>query len=135
MPASSVPDYPRLRARLETFYSASASGDVETAYAIHPPYIRARVSLDEFKREREDPGGQRFSIHAVVPCVCGTISFPPEYVPTERALRCVLLVEGSMVRKDGSEERFRHLNTWERIEGEWYFLIPVEGEQCPRPNP
>lgn len=135
MPASSIPDYPRLRARLETLHTAVSSGDLETAYAIHPPYIRARLSLDEYKQEREDPGNRRFSIHAVVPCVCATVSFPPEYAPTQKALRCVLLVEGSIVRKDGSEERFRYLNTWERIEGEWYFLIPGEGEECPRPNP
>ncbi len=136
--AEAVPDYPRLRARIETLVAAMASGDDETAYGIHAPVLRAGLSLDEFKRGRDDPDGERIgpvqmTIHAVTPCFCGEVSYPPDLGPTGKVLRCVLLIDGSAIT-NGREERSQALMAWEHIEGEWYFLLVEEGDACPRPN-
>ncbi len=138
-PAEAVPDYPRLRARIDAFVAATTSGDSETAYEIHAPIMRAQLSLDEFKRDREDGGSERSGpvqmiIHAVTPCACGEVSYPPELVRTTNVLRCLLLIDGSVVT-NGAAERSRFFMVWEHIGGEWYYLLAEEGgDECPRPN-
>lgn len=133
-PAHAVPDYSRLRARIDAYGAALTSGDDETAYAIHTPSIRAGFSLDEFKREREDlrrAGPVQIIFHAVTPCVCGEFSYPRDVVPTERALRCVLLIDASSRQGTEIERRSKFLMTWEHIAGDWYYLIVLEGDACP----
>ncbi len=152
VPANATPDDARLRARLEVLYAAWASGDDETAYAVFTPLKRARLSLEEYKRGREDarradPGleGGRVTLHAVTQCGCGDKKIPDDiYVvlgapsdwPAQQVLRCVLLVDGSFIARDGGEERAKFLMVWEQFgDGEWYYFLIEDGEQCPRPNP
>ncbi len=132
-----APDPPRLRARVEALHAAWASDDDETAYGMFTPSMRAMVSLTDYRRERDDarrehprPPG-RVVIHSVTPCVCGSLSVPAG----GKVLRCAVLVDGSFTGKDGNEERGRYLMAWEHIDGEWYYLLADEGDECPRPNP
>ena len=56
-------------------------------------------------------------------------------LPAGKALRCVLLVDASLRKGTGSEERSQFLMMWEHIDGEWYYLESAEGEACPSRNP
>ncbi len=137
--AEAVPEYPRLRARVEAFHAAMASGDDETAYGIYSPFMRALLPLDEFKQRHESyrqrTGPVQMIVHAVTPCYCGEVPYPPELAPTGKALRCVLLIDCSIV-ENGTEKRSRYLMAWDHTDGEWYYGIPhpEESEECPSLN-
>ena len=128
-----VPDEARLRSRIAAFSAATDSRDARGMYEMLTPYIRSKMTLEDYKRDAglderwaQSPPTQLATALERV-CSCSDWRYPDG----SRTFRCVLLLSGNAARPGDPPIRARWLEMWERTGGEWYYGITGEGDRCP----
>ncbi len=129
-----VPAQERLSARVEAWYRAAGTKDVNAMYAMIPPYVRSQMTLEQFKKslgsDEELASVPHMQISASVekPCSCTTDIF---MAPTPTT-RCVLLMNLIVTDAAGKQAKYKNLEMWEYLDSEWYIGYSGEGEDtCP----
>ena len=125
-------DSTRLVSRLTTLHLAIAGNDAATWYGMLTPAVRQAMSLEEFRadvgladaRPTEPPPG--FTVRLERGCGCQALEESPG------TLACVLVLR---LAAESPRREARDLESWARIEGEWYWLYgePHRGNQPPEP--
>jgi len=116
-----------LRARFHDLQAAEDAEDVEAVYAMYPPRVRQKVTLEEYKKKlqegleqftektKKEPPRVRVDAFEKV-CSCGT----NQATPLERT--CAVLIRVTRIEPEGLETKFKVLDSWVHVEGEWYHL-------------
>jgi len=128
-----VADEARLKSRIAAFSASMDSRDALGMYEILTPYIRAHMTLEDYKRDSglderwaQSPPTQLATALERV-CSCSEWTYPDG----SRTFRCVLLLSGNVAPPGDPPVRARWLEMWERTGGEWYYGITGEGDRCP----
>lgn len=122
-------DPERLTGRMEAFYVAMGSRDIEAMRAIGQfPLERLRPSAGEYadatglrQRWKSRPA-TNFEVRLEDVCSCRTWSWSGG----EQSQRCLLLLSVTVDDADGGPGPAKFLETWEHVGAEWY-------ERCPGP--
>jgi len=113
----------RLEARVIAYFHARSAGDLRKLCEMYAPGHLGYVSFSDFSPPLSivDPGSQITDIQ-VERDRCG----PHQDSFTQvQVTRCVILAEVSTATQSGDEEVVRVAQSWDEINGEWYFLIEV----------
>jgi hypothetical protein len=131
--SSGTMDTHRLAAQVQSYWTKWAQNDFQSIYQLESPRIRSHMSIADWKREYhlDEPQDAKsikvLSGKLVSMCRC-TEYERPDY---PRVLRCPFVAEVTMSRgKSTLHERI--LEMWERVDGEWYHGIDLEGQDCAR---
>ena len=127
----SVPKETRLKSRIQELHAAIGAKDVNTWYAIVPPYIRTKMTLEDFTKEQRldqattDSSPKKTLARLEKLCYpCGVIGPRPE------TLRCYLIVHATTEEPEKGKREDRIGEVWEYIDGEWYWGMFGEYSSC-----
>jgi hypothetical protein len=123
-----VPEETVLRARLKEFWQAVGAHDIVKRYEMTTPTVRARVTLEEFRKtwswqERPEFPPQNMTAKLSKVCSCAEL----------RLLRCVLSVELTIEKPGEPPTHERTAQMWEFADGQWYeaYSGAPSGRRCP----
>lgn len=134
--AEGVPAQARLLERLADYHRALGDRDAGKMYAMSPPYVRAHLTLDDFRSDLGMDSEWAALPHARITtrvdetcgCASGVVAAPGQ----PRVLRCLLLLGSTITDEAGKRRKYKNLEMWEYQKGEWYFGYPGGGAQsCP----
>lgn len=115
----SAPDIDRLRQRAQAFWRAMAERDHETVYRMFDPYFRARVSLDDYRRnsgriEYSNPSVEQVDVIGPLGAVIAktTVEVKP------------IRMQGRVMKLDPVEKEIP--TRWIWIDGDWYHEFYLE---------
>ena len=123
-----------LEKRVKERIYAKAAGDLKSLYEMELPSLRQYLNFEIPKKDTELEKQQQESKPKLIDsdvekiCHCGLVVDPNEI----QTLRCTLLVNIS-VEDEGHLERFRIMEMWELVDGEWYHSYTDHHfmENCP----
>lgn len=129
----SLPAENRLKDRIIQYHKALGARDSKAMYLMESPFIRSRMSFEEYKKDwhmdekwSSAPHVDR-SAEIENICYCGSV-----VLYGSKAFRCVMLLDITDMSPGGQRYAHKSLEMWEYVDGEWYFGYPGEGEQsCP----
>jgi hypothetical protein len=131
-----VPAQARLNERLAAYHRALGERDAGKMYDMSPPYVRANLSFDDFKKDLGMDAAWAALPHTRIgtrvdkacACASGVVATPGQ----PRVVRCLLLLDSTLADAAGKRRKYKGLEMWEYLEGEWYFGFPGGGaESCP----
>jgi hypothetical protein len=129
----SVPDEPRLRSRIAERAKALGERDAQHLYDMVTPYIRAHISLADYRRDSGLDEEWERQPHTTVKVALERACNCDEWTYTDgsQTFRCVLLVDTSGDTLDQPSRNERSLQMWDYVGGEWYFGLSSAGDRCP----
>ncbi len=123
-----VPDQARLVKRVRNYYAAIGSRDISAVYQMQLPDIRARMTLEAYKRtfqnwSAELPAKMDAEIDKICSCRSGVL---PD---GRKAVLSVLLLRVTVDKTGG--QQWKGLQVWEYLNGQWYYGFSGGGDECP----
>lgn len=138
--ANALPRQVRLASRLSDYHHALGKRDAKMLYIMSPPYIQAQMTLDNFRSELGMDGRWAAMPHMDITttmdrtcsCQVAILQFTGATTGQTEALWCRLLLDSTVTDAHGHSARFRSLEMWQYMDGEWYFAYPEGGAHtCP----
>jgi len=130
-----IPQGDRLSKRVHDFHASQAENDIPTWYEMTTPFIREKMSIEQFKKDRGLDRPQEKAPCTITGGELHKVCLYDDwmYEDGRKTSRSSLLIHITILDEIGRQEINKRLETWEYVDNDWYWVYTDHHawEDCP----